>query len=78
MRQFIFAAAFILPFAMPVQAAPADEVKPLAAAFDAAQVSKDVAILDRSLADELVFIHSSGRVADKADFMASSPHRISS
>ncbi|BCW87316.1 hypothetical protein sos41_04450 [Alphaproteobacteria bacterium SO-S41] len=50
-------------------AGPIDEVRPLATAFDQAQVDKDAAVLDRSMADDLVFIRGSGRVADKKSFM---------
>ncbi len=50
-------------------AGPVDDVKPLAQAFDQAQVDKDAAILDRSLAEDMIFIRGSGRVADKKSFL---------
>lgn len=50
-------------------AAPADEVKPLADAFDQAQIAKNIAVMDASLADDVVFIKGSGRVTDKAEFL---------
>jgi ketosteroid isomerase-like protein len=54
-------------------AAPRDvetEVKATAKAFDAAQLRKDRAALEQFLASDLIFVRGSGRVAGRADFIA--------
>lgn len=52
---------------------PAGDIAALTAfadAFDAAQIAKDGAALDRMVADDLVFIDGSGKRLGKADFIA--------
>lgn len=46
------------------------EVRTQARAFDAAQIAKDGKTLDRFLADDLVFVRGSGKLAGKKDFIA--------
>jgi ketosteroid isomerase-like protein len=67
------AAALLLPVAAQAQAATAAEIHPLLAvadAFDRAQLTKDATALDRMVADDLVFIESSGKRSDKQAFIA--------
>lgn len=70
-------AAFVLactaPLALAASEAPPDPVRELTAfadAFDAAQIAKDGAALQRMIADDLVFIDGSGKRSGKADFIA--------
>lgn len=48
----------------------AENLLQIADAFDRAQLTKNAAALDRMIADELIFIESSGRRLDKAAFIA--------
>lgn len=69
MRTALLAAALLL--AVPVTAQ--NDVATLTAfadAFDAAQIAKDGATLQRMVADDLVFIDGSGKRSGKADFIA--------
>jgi ketosteroid isomerase-like protein len=51
-------------------AAAADDLLEIADAFDRAQLSKDAAALDRMIADDLIFIDSSGKRLGKQAFIA--------
>jgi ketosteroid isomerase-like protein len=71
------AAALLTPAAtacaQTAQATIAAEIHPLLAvadAFDRAQLAKDAAALDRMVADDLVFIDSSGKRSGKQAFIA--------
>ena len=69
---FLAIAAATAPAATAVHQ-PADDIAALTAfadAFDAAQIAKDGAALDRMVASDLVFIDGSGRRLGKADFIA--------
>mgnify|MGYP001619305161 CR=1 FL=1 len=69
MRAALLAAALLVA----VPAAAEDEIGSLTAfadAFDAAQIAKDGAALQRMIADDLVFIDGSGKRSGKADFIA--------
>lgn len=67
-RPLAAAAALLLTAAAPD--ASRDELIAFADRFDAAQIAKDGAALEEMVADDLVFIHSSGRRLGKAEFIA--------
>ena len=68
------AALLLLPphaFARPAASAFATEdLLQIADAFDRAQLTRDAAALDRMVADDLIFIESSGKRLGKAAFIA--------
>lgn len=69
MRIALLAATFLLVAPATAQ----NDVATLTAfadAFDAAQIAKDGAALQRMVADDLVFIDGSGKRSGKADFIA--------
>jgi ketosteroid isomerase-like protein len=71
MRHAIGCAAFLL--ASPVAAQTPDgnaQVREAAQAFEQAQVSGDRAALERLLAPDFLLVRASGRIGDKADFIA--------
>lgn len=51
-------------------AGPADEVRQSSAAWRQAVVKQDRAVLERLLADDLVYAHSSGKTETKAEYIA--------
>lgn len=70
-------AAFVLactaPLGLAANDAPTGPVRELTAfadAFDAAQIAKDGAALQRMVADDLVFIDGNGKRSGKTDFIA--------
>lgn len=70
MRVFpLIAAALALSAATPGDVSH-DELLAFADRFDAAQIAKDGAALEEMVADDLVFIQSSGKREGKAEFIA--------
>jgi ketosteroid isomerase-like protein len=67
------ALACMAPLTLAASEAPAERIGELTAfadAFDAAQIAKDGAALQRMIADDLVFIDGNGKRSGKADFIA--------
>jgi ketosteroid isomerase-like protein len=72
---YVFLALLVLLHPRPdLYASDAANTTKVLIALDAeradAQVGRDFAVLDRVLADDLTFVHASGRVQNKADFIA--------
>lgn len=60
----------LLPLPAPAQPADNDAPRAAAAAFDAAQQNRDRAALEALLAPDFLIVHGSGKVGDRADFIA--------
>lgn len=69
LRRFAVASVLVLATSLPAIADAISEVKALAQELDRAAVAKDAAVIERSFADDFIFVRGSGRVTDKASMV---------